>query len=304
MKPFDVVGLGYCNIDYLGIAPHYPALDEKVKLLEFTRQGGGVTGSAMAAVARLGGKARYIGKIGDDDFGRFLLAEFQAENVDTGALIVQPSSPTPFSFIVVDQATGKRTILWTPSGMMLYPHEVRREDVITGKVLHVDAHYAEAAMQAALWANEANIPVVMDAGSFRHGSIELMERTDFLIASELFAKESTGSVNPEESVRRLFSGRRKLAAVTLGERGCIYMTSEGMFRQPAFTVDVVDTTGAGDVFHGAFSYGLAQNWEYADIIRFASAVAALKCTKLGGRAGIPTLDETMSFLDAQSQIPR
>jgi len=301
MKRFDVVGLGYCALDYLGIVAHYPELDEKIPILEFAKQGGGITATAMAAVGRLGGRAAYIGKVGDDDFGKFIISDLKNDQVDTTGVAVQPGASSQFSFIVVDQATGKRTIFWTASGLALEPHEIRREHILAGKVLHLDAHYPRAAIQAASWANEAGIPIVMDAGSAREGSVELAERTDCLIASALFARQFTGEENPERAARRMLAGRCKVSAVTLGEGGCFFATEEGVFYQPAFEVDVADTTGAGDVFHGAFSFGLAKGWPYREIIEFASAVAAMKCTKLGGRAGIPTLPQALDFLRARSE---
>ncbi|MHB1001713.1 MAG: carbohydrate kinase family protein [Armatimonadota bacterium] len=302
MKRFDVVGVGYCNVDYLGIIPRYPSLDEKMQMLEFSRQGGGVTATAMATVGRLGGRACYIGKVGDDDFGRFSIDELEKDSVDVSRVITQKDATSQFSFIAVDQATGKRTIFWTPSGIVFEAHDVCREDVLSGKVLHVDAHHPNASLQAAKWANEAGIPVVMDAGTLRPGSEEIVEHTDALITSALFAKQYTGEDDPEAAARKMFGGQRKIAAVTLGDKGCYYATADGIRHQPAFKVDVVDTTGAGDVFHGAFSFGLAQGWEYPAIIEFASAVSAIKCTKLGGRAGIPTLPEVRRFLDDRTKL--
>ena len=297
MKRFDVVGVGYSNIDFLGIVSRYPELDEKMKLTEFSRQGGGVTATAMATVSRLGGRASYIGKVGDDDFGKSAIAELEKDGVDVSHVVVQPGAASQFSFVVVDQATGKRTIFWTPSDVVMEPSDLRREDVISGNVLHVDAHHPRAALQAAEWANEAGIPVVMDAGTLREGSVEIAERTDALIASELFARQYTGQNDPEVAARLMFTGRRTISAVTLGARGCIYVTEEGVFHQPAFKVKVVDTTGAGDVFHGAFSFGLSQGWDFRRIVEFASAVAAIKCTKLGGRAGIATMAQVVEFLE-------
>ena len=299
-KRFDVVGVGYGAVDYLGIVPRYPEIDEKMEMTEFVKQGGGITATAMAAVGRLGGRASYIGKIGDDDFGKFIIAELEKDGVDTSHVVIQPGASSQFSFVLVDRPSGKRTIFWTACGLMLEPHDIRREDILAGKVLQVDAHYPRAAIQAATWANEAGIPVVMDAGSVREGSEELVERTNCLLASALFAVEFTGEGDPEKAARAMLGGRRRISAVTLGDKGCVCVTEEGAFHQPAFEVDVVDTTGAGDVFHGAFSFGLAKGWPYKEIIEFASAVAAMKCTKLGGRTGIPTFPQALDFLRTQS----
>lgn len=296
MKPFDVVGVGYCAVDYLGIVPRYPGLDEKVRLAEFTKQGGGLVATAMATVGRLGGRASYIGKVGDDDFGEFTIRELHKDSVDTSHVVVQPDAVSQFAFIAVDQETGKRTIFWTPSGVMLEPGEIRREDILAGGVLHLDAHYPHAALQAATWANEAGIPVVMDAGTMREGSAEIAARTDALITSALYARQATGQDDPERAAVMMFDSRKIVSAVTLGGQGCVYVTKDGTFHQPAFEVDVVDTNGAGDVFHGAFSFGLAKGWPIPQIMEFASAVAALKCTKLGGRAGIPSFPSAVEFL--------
>lgn len=293
---FDVVGVGFCNVDYMGIVPEYPALDQKMQLLEFSIQGGGPTATAMATVGRLGGTASYIGKVGDDDFGRFILDDLARDGVDTSGVVVQGQSSSQFSFVVVDRDTGKRTIFWTPSSLHLGPDEIAKESIVRAKVLHVDAHHPGAALLAATWANEAGIPVLMDAGSMRPGSAEIMERTDVLVASTLFARQYTGTDDPEQAAAAMYTGRRRLSAVTVGDCGCYYATEAGVFHQPAFGVDVVDTTGAGDVFHGAFSYGLSQGWDFDTIVRFASAVAAMKCTRLGGRAGIPTLEQVSDFL--------
>lgn len=295
-EPFDVVGIGYCAVDYLGIVPKYPALDEKVLMTEFTRQGGGLIATAMATVGRLGGRASYIGKVGGDDFGRFTIAELEKESLDTSRVVVDPNGASQFAFIAVDQETGKRTIFWTQSGVMLEPEEISREDILAGKVLQVDSHYPHAALQAVTWANEAGIPVVMDAGTLREGAVEIAERTNALITSTLYARQFTGQDDPEKAAVMMFDERKIISAVTLGDKGCVYVTKEGTFHQPAFGVDVVDTTGAGDVFHGAFSFGLAKGWPIPQIMEFASAVAAIKCTKLGGRTGIPTYPQTVAFL--------
>jgi ribokinase len=299
MKAFDVVGLGYCAVDYLCVVPRYPGLDEKIRILDFLQQGGGITATAMATVGRLGGRARFIGKVGDDPNGQFTLMELRRDNVDVDAVVIQPGAKSQYSFIVVDKPTGKRTIFWSASNISLSPSEIRREDVLAGKVLHVDVHHARAAILAASWANMEGVPVVWDAGSAHEGSDELAQHTDYLIASELFAEQFLGERDPERAAVLLAKGR-KLGAVTLGENGCWYATADGVSHQPAFKVDAVDTTGAGDVFHGAFSFGLSKDWPIREIIEFSTAVAAIKCTKLGGRTGIPTFSQAIDFLRHRS----
>lgn len=300
-SPLDVLGIGYSAMDYMGIVPRYPELDEKVEMTQFTRQGGGPCATAMVTVARLGGKASYVGKMGDDDFGRFMLDQLSAEGVETSRVVIEPGAQSQFSFIVVDADTGKRTIYWTRSEIpSLRAEEIRREHVLSARVLHVDGHDLLAAAQAVRWANEANIPVVFDGGTARGGSDLMVDHADYAVVSRRFARAFTGEEDPEAGAKALFRGRHRLAAVTMGEEGCVYVTSEGTFYQPAFEVGVVDTTGAGDVFHGAISFGVSKGWPIGETIEFASAVAAVKCTELGGRTGIPSLLETIEFLRERS----
>ena len=298
---FDVLGIGYSAMDYTGIVPRYPDLDEKVELTRFARQGGGPCANAMVTVARLGGKASYVGRMGDDDFGRFMLDQLRAEGVDTSQVVIEPGAQSQFSFIVVDADTGKRTIFWTRSEIpSLGAEEISREHVLSARVLHVDGHDLLAAAEAVIWANEAGIPVVFDGGTARGGSDLMVDHADYAVVSHRFARTFTGEDDPEAGARKLFRGRHRLAAVTMGDAGCVYVTAEGTFYQPLFEVDVIDTTGAGDVFHGALSFGVSKGWPIPESIEFASAVAAVKCTELGGRMGIPSLPEALVFLRERS----
>lgn len=149
------------------------------------------------------------------------------------------------------------------------------------------------------------VPVLIDAGSLRPGVPELLEHVDAVVASHRFAQEYTGETDPMKAARIMHNGRTRVSIVTQGEKGSACVASDGEFYGPAFEVDVVDTTGAGDVFHGAFSFGLAKGWDVRTIVTFASAVAAIKCTKVGGRQGIPSLGQTLTFLaDRGYQIPQ
>jgi len=296
---FDIIGLGYSAVDYLGVVPHMPEMDTKLEIECFTRQGGGVTATAMVAAARLGAATAFVGAVGDDDLGDFTVRELDREGVDTSQVVRVPGASSQFSFIMVHKSTGKRTILWTRSNVPpLDPAALDRDFIASCKVLHIDRHEVGAAIQAAHWAHEAGAIVVMDAGTYAPEVDDLLPHADVLITSHAFATDLTGEPDPAQSVRALLMGRR-IAGVTCGDKGSWFATRDGdEFRVPAFEVDVVDTTGAGDVFHGAFSFGLARRWNARQCARFASAVAALKCTKLGGRAGIPTYAQTQRFLSS------
>ncbi|MDO8684047.1 MAG: PfkB family carbohydrate kinase [Armatimonadota bacterium] len=298
---FDVIGLGYSAIDYLGVVPFYPGLDDKVQMLDFSKQGGGPVATAMVTLARLGAKAAYIGKVGDDDFGQFILDQMKIEGVDTRGAVVCPGESSRFSFIIVDKDTGKRTIIWKTMEKPLRVDEIDRDLILSGKILHLDGHERETSLAAANWANEAGIPVSLDAGSVRPGIDELIEHVDVLVTSRRFAIDYTGETDPMAAARKMLRGRTRINAVTSGEEGCACTDGEDEFHIPAFEVNVVDTTGAGDVFHGAFIYGLLQKWGLRQIAEFASAVAAIKCAKLGGRAGIPTLPEALAFIEKRNK---
>ena len=164
------------------------------------------------------------------------------------------------------------------------------------KVLHLDGHQTQAAIAAAKRARAKGVTVSIDAGTLVKGIEELLELCDIVIASEKFAANFTGDANPENSARKLFGESRKFAAVTLGSDGSVGFDGKIIIKQPAFPVKVVDSTGAGDVFHGAFIHQYVKGGGWADCLRFAAAVSAMKCMKFGGRTGIPTLAETEKFL--------
>ncbi len=297
MPKFDVVGVGCCAVDYLGIVPHYPKLDVKMELMEFSKQGGGPVGTALVTLARLGAHVSYIGKVGDDEFGRFLIDAFRKEGVDTKNTIIEKGASCPFAFIIVDKKTGKRTIVWSRAHISnLHPGEMNRKAVTAGKILHVDQYDIDAAISAAKWAKEAGIMVVFDAESMGRGVKTLLKLTDVLITSEDFASDFTGKADIEKAARDLYKSQGGIVVVTGGDKGCVCISGDGMVKKPAFRVQVKDTTGAGDVFHGAFIYGLLQDWELDKTAEFSCAVAALKCRELGGRAGIPRLNEVQRFL--------
>jgi len=298
---FDIISLGYSAVDYIAVVPRLPEIDTKILMEDFTRQGGGPAATAAVTAARLGGKSAFVGVMGDDDFSEFMLRELGKENVDTSHVVRCPGASSQFSFIMVDKTTGKRTIVWTRSDVPpLETDQLDRDFISSCKVLHLDRHEPRAGIQAAQWVHEAGGIVCMDAGTFVPGLTDLLPLVDVLIASHAFAQDATGLTDPAECARALLD-KRRIAGVTWGEKGSWFATSDGaQFHVPAFEVDVIDTTGAGDVFHGAFAFGLAKGWEAERCARFASAVAALKCTKLGGRAGIPTRNEAEALLAWQT----
>jgi sulfofructose kinase len=299
MKKFDVVGVGYCSVDYFGIVDEYPPpADKKMPMAQFTKQGGGPVATALVALSRLGARTAFVGKMGDDEFGGFMKKTLEEDNVDITQVVTEPGVSSQFAFIIVDQATGKRTILWSQSDVSpLRADEMDHEFITSAPILHLDGLQMEAGLTAARWAKEAGMTVVLDGDTIRPGIDELIGLTDVLITSHNFAVQFTGENELERALLKLRSLNPEIVGITMGIEGCILSWGDAIIRRPVYDVKVVDTTGAGDVFHGAFIYGLLKKWPLDRTAEFANAVASLKCRKLGGRAGIPTLDEAMLLLN-------
>jgi len=161
---------------------------------------------------------------------------------------------------------------------------------------------AEVSLHAANMAKDKSVPVMLDAGRVRQGMIELSSLSDYVVCSEEFAREFCSDLDeftPEKALQKMKTFNAKAVTVTLGSKGSYTLSKEEVFNTPSFSVDVLDTTGAGDVFHGGYIYGLLQNWELKEVARFASAFAALKCRELGGRSGIPGLKEVKALLSSR-----
>jgi sulfofructose kinase len=301
-KPFDVVGVGINVVDYLFRIPRFPTPDTKSDALAVTTQGGGLTATAMVACARLGLRTRYIGKFGSDEVGRMARQMLAVEGLDLGESVQADDAPHRLCVVLVEEATGHRTIVrHRDLRIWLQPEELSREAVCAGRLLHLDGYEGSAAIQAARWAREAGIPVSVDAEDSTERREELFRLADILIVSRVFGQELTGKADVTDMLHGLVRLGPACVGVTLGDKGSALLHREEIVEAPAFPVDVVDTTGAGDVFHGAFVYGLLQGWEAGDILLFANAVSALKCTRLGGRAGIPRVAEVRTFLGARGQ---
>jgi sugar/nucleoside kinase (ribokinase family) len=298
-KPFDVVGFGLNAIDHLCVVPQYPRFDTKTEIVHYEKLAGGQTATALAFVARMGLRGKYIGKVGSDDLGVFSLESLRALNIDTSAVLVEQGARNQYAFIIIDRTTGERTILWERDRKLSFrEHELKREDVCAGKVLHLDGHDHKAAIRAAAWAREEGIAVVIDLDKVVPRSEELISKVDFLITSANFPPDFTGISDPIESLLALRTYCGGFLAVTLGVQGAMAVVGDECIRFPAFKVHAVDTTGAGDIFHGGFIFGLLHNWPLERIMTFANAAAGLNCTHLGARSGIPPLSEILTLADS------
>jgi sugar/nucleoside kinase (ribokinase family) len=296
-KPFDVVGMGLNSVDFLTVVPEFPAPNSKMKMLRFSKQGGGQVATAMVALSRWGVKTKYIGKVGADELGQFSLQSIRQEGVDVSSVTIEANAENQFATILVDGSTGDRTILWNRDDRLMYREgELRKEEVCCGRLLHLDGHDIRAAIRCARWAKEEGIPTVADLDKVEPLTSELIQEIDFLITSSRFPTLCTGISDQKEAFLELQKQIHGFLCTTLGPSGAMAWVNGDFLHAEGFKVKALDTTGAGDVFHGGFIYGLLQNWEVEKTLRFANAVAALKCLDLGGRRGIPTLEKTQPLM--------
>ena len=299
-KAFDAVALGLNAADHLIVVPFYPGFNSKVELLSHTLAPGGQCATAMVALARLGMRTRYIGKVGSDDLGRFQIRSLESEGVEAGGVTVADGAESQIAFIVIDEASGERTVIWhRDERLMISESEVDRAAVTSGRVLLLDGHNVAASIAAAGYARAAGIPTVLDIDNIYAGSEELLPLIDFLVSSTSFPLRMTEESDLQTALKKLSEMTESLlVAATLGQDGVLAYFRGRYFHSPAFTIDCKDTTGAGDAFHGGFIYGLLAGLSVEETLRFANAVAALKCRAIGARTALPTLEEVNELLES------
>ncbi|NQT56829.1 MAG: sugar kinase [Desulfobacteraceae bacterium] len=297
-ETIQVIGLGQACIDYLGDLTSYPQEDDKIELNNLHIRCGGPASTALVSLSRLGISTSFLGSISDDPFGMEILKNLKKEKVDVSFLKITPGYMSQFAFISVTKKSAKRTIFWYRGTVpYLRPRDVDLSRFPNARILHIDGLMVDACMEAARQAKTSGMTVVMDAGTMREGSKELASLVDILISSEIFAKPLVGpEAAHETSLQELRKLGPKQVVITFGSEGSIGLNDKGISRQAAFPVNAVDTTGAGDVYHGGYIYGLLQGWEMSKCMRFASAAAALKCVKTGAQTGIPDLKAINNFI--------
>jgi sulfofructose kinase len=290
LPEFDVVGIGLNATDTLILLPHFPAYAGKEPFRDEMLSPGGQVASAMACCAKLGLRTKYIGTVGDDLRGRVQLESLREHAIDLSDVQVRENCPNQTAYILIDEATGERTVLWQRAECLrLRPEEIRPEMITSSRLLHIDGHDTEAVARAAAIAREARIPVTVDVDTIYHGFERVLPNIDYLVTSSEFPSRWTNESDPFQALARIQDQYgMKVAAMTLGAHGALARVDGRFHYSPAFVVNCVDTTGAGDVFHGAFCYGVLQGWPIGEILEFSNALAALNCTKLGARGGLAT----------------
>ncbi|MBQ6474475.1 MAG: hypothetical protein IJJ33_21015 [Victivallales bacterium] len=296
MRQCDFVGLGFCSNDYLALLPEIP-IDNKVQMLRHLVQGGGPAATATVAAARLGLSAAFIGVAGDDEPGKWILRDFEAEKVSTEGMLIRKGHTSAIAYCWIDSPTGKRSVAWTRGTLPeLKAEEVNLHLVRQAKILHLDGHNPQGALAAAKAARDKNIPVLLDAGTLRDGTRELLPYVTILIASELFARQYSGQDDLRKAIFKLADVGAEVTGVTMGKEGSMVLDGGKILHCPAFKINAVDTTGAGDVYHTGFAVRYLETHDLMECMRFGSAVSAIKCLQLGGRAGIPNRSQVDEFL--------
>jgi sulfofructose kinase len=295
----DLVGVGLNATDTVIPLATYPARGSKTEYSTVSTLPGGQVATTVVACQHWGLRTRYVGKLGDDLAATLHREAFSHAGVET-RIITVPGGASPQSLILVD-AQGERTVLIRrdlDARLTLRPPDLDREWITNARALHVDGYDTEAAILASTWAREAGIPVIADLDELYPNVEDLIRNVDYLIVSRDFPSRLTSEPDLEQALRKM--QRRyncRLAAATLGQEGVLAFDGKQLLHTPAFCVPVVDTTGAGDIFHAGFIYALLENWPLDRQLEFACAAAALNCTAVGARGGIRSLAEIADLIN-------
>jgi sulfofructose kinase len=300
---WDVVGIGANSVDFVHLLPGYPQPFGSFAKMKIERQEilcGGQTATAMCACARLGLRARYAGVTGTDENGRRVRAELSRRGIDLTDVIIRDAQ-NQFAVILVDETNGDRIVLWDrDERLMMRERDIPVEAIAAARVLHVDDVDQAAAIRAAEVAREANVPTTSDIDRITDRTQELIDAVSIPIFAEHVPSRVSGVNDHEGALRALRRPHHQVLCVTLGENGAMALDDSGVHYAPAFEVEAVDTTGAGDVFRAGFIYAMLRRWPTDEILRFANAAAAVSCTRLGALGGIPSLEE----IEAQAATGR
>lgn len=306
MNRIQVVGLGMSTLDILVRLAELPTWEEGTHFGAMAIDGGGPVATAIAAVARLGVPAGFVGTYGNDRLGEIKLQTLTENGVDVSCMVQRPVPENEIVLVTVHEQTGERIFTGARAfqDYTLSAEEIGagrfREYITAADVLHLDGYHADAARMAAGWMRQAGKRVVLDGSATRRpiGSQmrALVGQVDVLICGAGFGPTLTGRTDPWEVGRAILDMGPSVVIQTEGKTGSYTVTRDERFHTPSFDVHVVDTTGAGDVFHGAYIVAMLRGWDMRRSVQFATAVSALKCTGLGGRRPIPCFDQVMAFL--------
>ena len=288
----DVLCVGHASYDLVFSVAHHPTEDEKISAESFLGCGGGPAANAAVTASKLGLKSAFAGYLGRDIYGEKHYQELLESGVHTN-LVVRGSSPTPLSTVLV-KPDGKRALINYKGETRPLPSGRIDFSSVTPKVVLFDGHEAHLSLSLLGHTKSKSIPTVLDAGSLHEGTLALMKEVDYLVCSEKFARQFAGD---EETALASLAELSPNVVITLGERGLIWRCGQDHGILSAFPVTAIDTTGAGDAFHGAFAAAVSLRMNWQDILRYASAAGSLCCTKIGARPGLPSQEEHRALFE-------
>jgi len=294
---YDIVGVGLNATDTLILLPRFPSYGGKLPFDREILSPGGQVASAMVTCASLGLRTKYIGSLGDDERGAIQLESLRASGVNLDDIEIRANCPNQSAYILIDQTTGERTVLWhRDECLRIDPASLTPEKIACARLLHIDGHDTPAVSRAAEIARRHQIPVSVDVDTIYPGFELVLPNVDYLVGSSEFPSRWTGEPDPFRALAMIQDeyGMR-LAAMTLGAAGSLARVEGSFIYTPGFIIDCVDTTGAGDVFHGAFCYAVIECMPVREALEFSNAMAALNCTALGARGHISNLAEAQAF---------
>ncbi|HEV7395901.1 MAG TPA: PfkB family carbohydrate kinase [Pyrinomonadaceae bacterium] len=299
-REFDASGFGVNAVDHLIVVPDYPANDTKTRLLQHSLEAGGQTASAIVALQRLGMSTTYAGRFGSDAEGSLGLQSLKDEGVDVAFAEVIEGSQTQIGYIIIEAKRGERTVIWDRDKLLAYTEEEAPVEFAgKARVIHLDSHDPPACARIAKAARAAGTIVSADIDNVYDGLPELLPLIDVLISSKEFPGLLTGIDDPHAALLEIKARYGcALVGLTKGGRGATVLCEGEFLETPAFQVPggCVDTTGAGDAFHGGFLYGMLQGEDIETTLKIGCAVAALGCRALGARTGLPTQEQLAAFL--------
>jgi sulfofructose kinase len=298
MPDFDVVGVGLNATDTLLLVPRFPAYSGKEPFTSEMVSTGGQIATAMVTGAKLGLRVRYIGTVGDDWRGEVQMKSLNESGINLDHVQVRTNCANQSAYIVIDTSTGERTVFWRRDDCLrLHPDEIHEEMITSARLLHIDGHDTAAVERAARIARAHRIPVTVDVDTIYHGFDRVLPFVDYLVTSSEFPSRWTNQSDPFQALETIQNEYgMKLAGMTLGAHGALARCGGRFFYSPAFVVNCMDTTGAGDVFHGAFCYAVLEGMPIEQALDFSNAMAALNCTALGARGGIRTKADAMALI--------
>ncbi len=295
---FDLVGVGLNATDTLILVPQFPSYGGKVRIAQEVLSPGGQVASALVAASKLGLHTKYIGTIGDDERGQIQIDSLRGLDIDLSDIEIRKNCANQSAYIVIDQSTGERTVFWSrPDCLTLDPSRITPGNITCASMLHIDGHDTPAVERAARIARDHKIPVSCDVDTIYPGFDRVLPLVDYLVSSSEFPARWTGIRDPFAALSKIQNEHgMKVAAMTLGADGALARFEDKFHYAPGYVVNCIDTTGAGDVFHGAFCYSVIKGMSLRDALEFSCAAAALNCTKLGARGGIATVDQVRALM--------